>query len=318
MGNVYITDYIENADLEAEVLGSLLASQPSELVEVLLVWHEHINAAYLDRFPSLKGVVRYGVGFDAIDLEEIRRRGLVFCNTPDYGTDEVSDTALAMLMSIVRGVNVYDYESRYFTDTWQENTLKHIRRTSEIKLGGIGAGRIGTALMRKALATGIQVMFYDPYRDSGYEKAIGVKRCYSRDELLELSDVVSIHTPLTDETSSMINESFVRAMKAGASLINTARGEIVADLDVLYDAMLDGHLYAVALDVLPSEPPVSDRLIDAWRSREAISSRILINPHTSYYSIDSYQEMRRKAAINAKRIVEGVEPINIIADGRRV
>jgi len=316
MSSVYITDYIETPDLEGEVLGTLLTSNPSEQVQVLLVWHQQINADYLARFPNLKGVVRYGVGFDVIDLNEIKNRGLVFCNTPDYGTDEVSDTALAMLMNIIRGVNVYDYESRSYSVTWQENTLKHIRRTSKMHLGVIGAGRIGTALMRKARAMGLQVSFFDPYKDSGYEKAIGVERCYTRNELLAQSDVISIHTPLTAETRGMVDQDFISAMKPGCSLINTARGEIVSDLDILFDAMIDGHLYSVALDVLPSEPPVDCRLINSWKSREPISSRIIINPHTSYYSIDSYQEMRRKAAINAKRIVDGEEPINIIADGR--
>jgi len=219
-------------------------------------------------------------------------------------------------MNIVRGINIYDHESRFHVDTWQENTIKRLRRTSELKLGVIGAGRIGTGFLRKARATGIQCFFYDPFKDSGYEKAIGVERCYDREELLSQSDIVSIHTPLTVDTKGMVDKSFIRAMKNGASLINTARGEIVNDLDDLFDAMLDGYLYSVALDVLPSEPPVSSRFINAWRSRESVSSRILINPHTSYYSIDSFQEMRRKAAINAKRIIEGVEPLNIISDGR--
>jgi C-terminal binding protein len=98
-----------------------LAKEPSDQVEVFLVWHEKIDANYLNQFPELKGVVRYGVGYDSIDLDEIKRRGLIFCNTPDYGTDEVSDTTITFIMNILRGVHVYDHICRNYSQTWQEN-----------------------------------------------------------------------------------------------------------------------------------------------------------------------------------------------------
>ena len=316
MGLAYITDYIEKPDLEIAELNGRLSDKPSSEVEVLLVWHKLIDANFLDQFPNLKGIVRYGVGFDQIDLEEVTSRGLVFCNTPDYGTDEVSDTALAMLMNIVRGVYSYDFQSRSHFEDWQENTIKSIRRSSELRIGVIGAGRIGTALMRKAKHVGFQVAFYDPYLNSGYEKAVGVERFYDLHLLLANSDIISIHTPLNSQTRSMVNKSFVAMMKKGASLINTARGEIIDDLDTLFDSMLEGHLFAVGLDVLPDEPPISCRMIEAWRLRDPISHRIIINPHTSYYSQESYSEMRSKAATNAARILDGLEPLNIIKDGR--
>ena len=314
--SVYITDYIEVPDVEKKILGDALVDAPSNDVKVLLAWHQNIDKEYLRQFPELMGVVRYGVGFDTIDLNEIKVRGLIFCNTPDYGTDEVSDTALAMLMQIVRGVSVYNHKCKFYTDTWQENTLSGIRRTSNVKLGVIGAGRIGTALMRKASAVGFNVVFYDPFKDSGYEKAIGVSREYAIEALLASSDVISLNLPLSESTRGMVNENFIAKMKPGASLINTARGELIENLDCLYESMKNGHLYSVGLDVLPFEPPKDEKFIEAWRTRDEFSARIIINPHTAYYSSDSFIEMREKAAKNAKRIMSGQMPLNIILDGR--
>jgi len=317
MTKVFITDYISDPDTEKEILGPDLSEHISGDVKVLLVWHENINGEYLDQFPRLQGVVRYGVGFDAIDLDEIKKRGLVFCNTPDYGTDEVSDTALTMLLNMLRGVTVYDDLSRGYIDNWQENVIAELRRTSEMTLGIIGAGRIGTALILKAKALKINIIFFDPFKDSGYEKSLGVNRAYKLQELLEISDFISIHTPLTEQTRGMVNQSFVDNMKDGASLINTARGEIVEDLDILYKALISNKISNVALDVLPDEPPKACRFIDAWRNREpSLFRKIIINPHTSYYTLDAYNEMRIKASVNARRILDGEEPLNIIADGR--
>jgi len=318
MNKAYITDYINDPYIEKSVLGKNLSDKPNKDIEVIVVWHQKIDGQYLDQFPKIKGVIRYGVGFDNIDLEEIINRGLVFCNTPDYGTDEVSDTALAMMLSLLRGIFAYDVFSREYSDTWQENTITQLRRVSGLTLGVVGAGRIGTALMRKARALDMNIIFYDPYKDSGYEKAIGVGRCYDLSEFLAQCDVVSMHTPLTSETQEMVDKSFIDSMKQGSILINSSRGEVVKDLDILYRALKSGKLSAVALDVLPDEPPIDCELIRAWKGHDKeLGHKIIINPHTSYYTQESYIEMRVKAAENAKRILDGIEPLNIIADGRK-
>jgi len=314
-GLVYITDYITDPDIEREVLGTRLASEPNEMVRVLLVWHQKIDADYLNQFPNLTGIVRYGVGYDAIDLHEIRKRNLVFCNTPDYGVDEVSDTALTMTMNICRGVNVYDTRCREYQSGWQENILPNLRRTSQVTLGIVGAGRIGSALARKAKAVGFQVQFFDPYKASGYEKAIGVDRKLSLRELLASSDIVSLHLPLNSETAGFVDGNFLSSIKKGASIVNTARGELIADLDEIYQALTDGTLFSVALDVLPEEPPSRGKLVDEWRSRGTLSDRIIICPHTAYYSQEAFIDMRTKASQNANAIIDGNSPLNVIVNG---
>jgi len=310
---VFITDYVIEPDLEIKILKNQITTSPLE-AKVLLVWHQKIDAAYLNKFPNLVGIVRYGVGYDAIEMEAIRDRNLIFCNTPDYGTDEVSDTVIAMIMNIARGVTIYDFNCRNFNDgSWQENTESNIVRTSDINLGVIGAGRIGGSILRKSKSLSLNCSFFDPFKDRGYEKLLGVSRYDSLDELIEKSDIVSINTPLTEKTKGMVDSNFVRMMKHGSSLINSARGEIIKDLDIFYQPLKNNELNSLALDVLPTEPPEDSKLIRAWRNRESwLGGRLIINPHTSYYSSNSFIEMRTKAAENANRILLGKTPFNII------
>ncbi|MFZ5811002.1 MAG: C-terminal binding protein [Thermodesulfobacteriota bacterium] len=313
MGSVFITDYIDNPDIERSVLGEHLGQALGEHTLVLLVWHERIDGAFLDKAPNLKGVVRYGVGIDNVDIEACRRRGIIFCNTPDYGTDEVSDTALCMILNILRGVTRYDHLCRGFGPSWQENVIGSLRRSSRQVLGVLGAGRIGGLVALKAKALNIPVLIYDPYRDSGYEKLLGVGRATTLDELLDQADIITIHTPLTPETEGMVDETFIAAMKPGASLVNTARGRIARDLDLFYEPLRSGALSCLGLDVLPTEPPVPGRLITAWRAREPwLDGRVIINPHTSYFSQEAAEEMRSKTARNALRILKGQPPLNRI------
>jgi D-3-phosphoglycerate dehydrogenase len=311
--NAFVTDYIQNPDIEKEILGTHYAEQEGRGCTVFLAWNDEIDAAWLDRFPGLKAIIRYGAGYDKIDTSEAARRGIIVCNTPDYGTDEVSDTALAMVLNISRGISSYNLAARGYHDTWQLNTDKRIRRHSELKLGIIGAGRIGGSLILKANACKLRTLFYDPYKPRGHEKMLNCRRVDSQGELLAEADILSVNCPLTDETRGMVNENFIARMKAGASLVNTARGGILVDIDVLYGPMKSGHIAHAGLDVLPDEPPKPSKLIDAWRAGEGwLAGRLMINPHTAYYSQEAYIEMRRKAALNALRVINGERPFNIV------
>ena len=310
---VLITDYIKNQDIEKKILKDKLSGTLNSDIEVLLVWHEHITKKYIDNLPKLKGIVRYGVGYDAIDLEYAKSKNIYVCNTPDYGTEEVSDTAIAMIMNIARGISRYDCLCRNYRNNWQENTITSIKRINDNKLGVIGAGRIGGSVILKANALRFDTSFYDPYVPNGYEKMLNAKRVRSLEDLLKISDIVSINCPLSKETFGMIDEKFISKMKDGASFSNTARGEIIRDIDVFYEPLKSGKLSNVALDVIPHEPPKESLLINAWRNREDwLDGRFILNPHTAYYSDKAYFEMRYKAALNARRILNNEKPFNIV------
>lgn len=313
MSIIAITDYFTEPDVEREILGDLVGTQPGPDTEVLLVWHDHITGDYVDRLPALRGVQRYGVGYDNLDLPTLEQRGIIACNNPDYGVDEVSDTTVAMILNIVRGVYTYDHAARVYRTNWQENVNRAIKRTSDNVLGVVGAGRIGGSVLLKCRALGFQTLFYDPYRPRGYEKMLQSRRVDSLSELLAASDVVSVHAPLSDETRGMIDSAFLAAMKPGSALVNTARGGLLADTAILHEALRSEHLRGVALDVLPQEPPADDPLINAWRNSEPwLRGRFIINPHTSYYSAASSRELRINAACNALRIYENQIPYNLL------
>ena len=311
----FITDYISDPSIERSILGMPVVERERCAARVLLVWHEIIDEQYLNGFDDLKGVVRYGVGYDNIDLKALADRNIIFCNTPDYGVDEVSDTAVGMILNIARGITRYDRNSRSFTNgVWQENRIEDLKRNRDQVVGVIGAGRIGGSVCRKLSAIGFEVAFFDPFVPSGHEKMLGVSRARTLQNLLSMSDQISIHAPLTSQTRGMVDDDFVNSMRDGASLVNTARGEIVANLDVVERGLKSGKLSNVALDVLPHEPPdFSHPLLRAWQlDEEWLDGRFIVNPHSAFYSQRAFREMRENAALNAKRILDGEEPLNII------
>ena len=179
-------------------------------------------------------------------------------------------------------------------------------------LGIVGMGRIGTATALRAKPFGIDVAFYDPYVPDGTDKALGLTRHETLEGLLAVSHLISLHTPLTTETRSMVDGAFLGSIRSGATLVNTARGGIL-DLDAVEAALRDGRLRAVGLDVLPEEPPpaASHPLIRAWRNREEwLTGRMLVTPHAAFFCEGSFEEMCRKAAQEAIRVLEGDTPRN--------
>jgi C-terminal binding protein len=315
MSKVNITDYVTDPYIERKILGRDLGELDRNSTEVLLVWHKNITKEVIDSLPKLKGIVRYGTGYDNIDIEYAKKKGIYVCTNPSYAVDEVSDTVIAMIINIGRSITRYDYKCRnYLDNSWQEKMIKDIKRISELKLGVVGAGRIGGSVLLKAKALKFQTYFYDPYKPQGYEKMLGANRFDELDKLLKTCDIISINTPLTNETESMINKEFLSKMKRGSSLVNTARGKIVEDIDVFYEPLKTDYLKALALDVLPDEPPKSSsKLIKAWKNREEwLDGRLIINPHVAYYSEQAYEDMSLKAALNAKRIIRNKTPYDIV------
>jgi D-3-phosphoglycerate dehydrogenase/C-terminal binding protein len=256
-----------------------------------------IDAAVIAHLKRTRIVVRNGVGFDIVDLEACGQAGIAVCNVPDYGTTEVADSALAMMLAFARGTAACDAALRAdLKGGWTHVHNVTARRLRGACFGVIGFGRIGTAAALRARAFGMQIAFYDPALPNGAELAFGFTRTRTLAELLGLADVVTIHAPLTDETRAMINASAIAAMKPGSYLINTARGPI-CDTSALLEGLKSGKLAAVGLDVLPNEPAtLNDPLVAEWRANEPwIRGRMLLNPHAGFFSPDAFVDLRRKA-----------------------
>jgi phosphoglycerate dehydrogenase-like enzyme len=301
-------------DLEREVTGPdviLLnprqnrfdAIEPAawENADGIIVSRIPIDAAKVPLLKRARIVVRNGVGFDILDLKALGEAGIAACNVPDYGTTEVADSAIAMMLAFARGIGVYDAALRADLGSgWSHVHNVTARRLRGATFGVIGLGRIGTASALRARAFGMQVAFYDPLLPNGAELSFGFLRTRTLNDLLGVADVVCIHAPLTDETRGMIDVRAVAAMKPGAWLICNARGPI-CDTGALLGGLKSGKLAAVGLDVLPKEPAtLDDPLVAAWHANEPwVRGRVLLNPHAGFYSPDAFVDLRRKAVETA-------------------
>ncbi|HZN26187.1 MAG TPA: C-terminal binding protein [Burkholderiales bacterium] len=268
-----------------------------ERADAIVTARMPIDGTVIPRLKRTRIVVRHGVGFDVVDLEGCGAAGIPVCNVPDYGTTEVADSAIAMMLTFARGTAVLDAALRAdLPNAWTHANNITARRLRGARFGVIGFGRIGTAAALRARAFGMEVAFYDPYLPNGSELPFAFTRARTLEELLGMSDVVTIHTPLTKDTRGMINARAVAAMKPGAFLINTARGPI-CDTGALLEGLKSGKLGAVGLDVLPKEPgTLDDPLVAAWHANEPwIRGRMLLNPHAGFYSPDSFVDLRRKS-----------------------
>jgi C-terminal binding protein len=307
---VVITDYLNDPGFETEVLKDVADLKVLQTVDelavvregkqavALLVFHSiHITERSIGQLARCLGIIRCGVGFDNVDIKAAGSRGIVVCNVPDYGTEEVADHALMLLLACARRLLPQDQAIRQ--RTWDTNLSKGSPRLRGRTLGLVGCGRIGSAMAVRAKALGMRVVFFDPYKADGYDKALGIERCYDLEKLMVQAEFLSLHCPLTEETRHFLNASTLAMLPKGAYVINTARGGCV-DLAALHDALESGQVAYAGLDVVETEP------LDYEPIRK--HPRVVLTPHTAFYSVEGFREMREKAALEARRLILG-EPV---------
>jgi C-terminal binding protein len=308
---IFISDFIaDSLDIEREILGDIAdvtaldAHSEIELVariehaDAIMLYHNlAISRSTIERLKQCRLIVRCGVGFDNVDHAYARSRGIDVANVPDYGTEEVADSAIGMMLALTRGINFYNVRMRETPDPWMYSTAGKLFRLRGRTFGILGLGRIGSATAIRAKALGMNVIFFDPYKQDGYDKALGIRRVESLDELLESSFVLSMHCPNTPETKHIIDAKSIQKMPEGSYLINTARGAVV-DVTALPNAIASGKLAGAAIDVLVDEPPAPDNpLLAAWRDpSHPAYTRLIINPHSAFYSEEGLADMRIKGS----------------------
>lgn len=299
----HTNSYVSDTGPEASILGNgfevevLKVAKPEELVGRLggvhgiISWHlVPLTTEVIESLDACEVIVRAAVGFDNIDVQTARARGIEVCNVPDYGTEEVADHAMAMLLALARRLKSTD--EHVSKGGWNWNAIGNPKRIRGTTLGIVGFGRIGSALSVRAKAFGLDVLFYDPYVASGIEKSFGVRRTESLQELLAGSDWISLHAPLNPATRDLVSAREMQAMKPGAVLINSARGGLV-HTPSLIDALDSGQVGAAGLDVVAEEPHIPAPLL--------LRSNVIISPHSAFYSTDSIGEIRHKSAWNIRR-----------------
>jgi D-3-phosphoglycerate dehydrogenase len=219
---------------------------------------------------------------------------------------EVATHALAMALALVRHLPWYDRDVR--AGTWHFESAGKLERCSEMTLGIVGLGRIGKRMAHVSRNAFKRVLAFDPYLIDGDFPAY-VDRAWSLEELVESSDVVTLHVPLTEETRGMIDRRVLERMRPGGFLVNTARGAVVR-VDDLVEVLRSGRLGGAALDVLPVEPvPAGHPLL--------AHPRVLLTPHSAFYSVEAERELRRKAAQNLATFARTGRPDYVVVRGTR-
>jgi phosphoglycerate dehydrogenase-like enzyme len=269
----------------------------------LLVQYAPVNAKVFEACPGIRIASRYGAGFDTINTQDAARYGVWVANSPDYGVGEVATHALAMALDLIRNITGYDRDVK--AGTWHYTSAGEIQRASEMTIGIIGLGRIGKRMAHISRNLFKRVIAYDPHIIDGDFPAY-VERV-DKASLFRQAHVVSLHTPLNDETRGMIDASVLKLMQPGSFLVNSARGGLV-NIDDLLKA-LDGPLEGAGLDVLPVEPPATSAAIVQHR-------RVLLSPHAAFYSEVAARELRRKAAQNLIDWDRNGRPSYVVVTGK--
>lgn len=304
-----LTDLVAlDAADEADLLGQV------DEADALMMYHNvSISKDTIDRLRHCKLIVRCGVGYDNIDWRHARSRGIPVANVPDYGTEEVADSAIGLMLTLTRGIHLLNSIYRDGRDGWTYRSAVPVQRLRGRVFGVIGLGRIGTAAAVRARALGMDVVFYDPYKPDGYDKALGIRRADTLDDLLRSAFVVSVHTPLTPETNRVIDAAAIAKMPRGSFLVNTARGAVV-DTTAIPPAIESGHLAGAGIDVLAVEPPpADDPLVRAWRDpKHPAYHRVIVNPHSAFYSEEGLLDMRTKGAKAVRNALLGRPLLNVV------
>ncbi len=320
---VAIVDSSDERDVETGLLGDLAevrayaardeAELPAEIdgaAGLMVRSGIRLTARTIERLTRCRVIVRAGVGFDNVDGAAAGRAGIPLLNVPDYGTNEVADHTLALLLAAWRRLGTYNDALRADPIAgWRYDGAGPLRRLTGATLGIAGLGRIGTALALRAKAFGLRVVYYDPFLADGYDKAYQVERAPSLEAVVRQSDALSLHAPLTAETEGMVDAALLAQAKPGLVLVNAGRGKLVS-LDAVYEALQSGRVRAFAADVLEAEPPDPHHpLLAAFARREPwLEGRLILTPHAAFYSEESLHEVRTKACEPLRRALRG-EPL---------
>ena len=266
--------------------------------DAILVTYAKLPAELLRQLRRCKAIGRFGLGVDNIDLKAAVELGITVTYVPDYCMHEVSDHAMALLLALARKIPLSN--ALVQAGRWEMPAVVPIHRLAGRVLGLVGFGNIPRALAPKAKAFGLRVVAHDPYVAPQALAAAGVEGV-SFERLLETSDFVSIHAPLTVATRGLFNAEVLRGMKKGAFLINTARGPLL-DEDALVAALDGGQIGGAALDVVAVEPLSKD-------SRLIGRDNVILTPHTAFYSVEALEELQTKCAADVARVLCGEKPV---------
>jgi len=266
--------------------------------DAVLVTYAKLTRDVLMQLTRCRAIGRFGLGVDNIDLPTAKEKGIAVNYVPDYCIREVSDHAMALLLALIRKIPLSNKLVQ--SGRWEMPAVVPIRRIEGTVLGLIGFGHIPRLVAPKAQAFGMKVISYDPFTKPDVFKAAGVEGV-DLDTLLKTSDYVSVHAPLLPATRGMLNATAFSKMKKGAYVVNTARGPLIDEPDLI--AALDsGQVGGAGLDVVAAEPLAKDSPLLG-------RDNVIISPHTAFYSIEALNELQTKCATDVARVLSGEKAV---------
>ncbi len=290
-------------DANAEVVQAPSSSEEdiikaAENADAILVTYAKLNENILRSLKNCKAIGRFGIGVDNIDLKVAGELGISVNYVPDYCLDEVSDQAMAMIISMAR--KIPQSNKLVQSGRWEMPAVVPMYRLRGKTVGLIGFGNIPRLMAPKAQAFGFNVIASDPYAPKELFEKYGVESV-SMDELYERSDFISVHAPLLPETKGLVNKDAFKKMKDTAIIVNTARGPLINEKDLI-EALDKNEIGGAGLDVVETEPlPENSPLIGR--------DNVILAPHTAFYSVEALEELQTKAASDVARVLNGEEPV---------
>jgi phosphoglycerate dehydrogenase-like enzyme len=278
---------IQLVEAQCKTEDEVIAAARQCKADALLIQYAPVTAKVLAALPRVGLCSRIGAGFDTINTADCQAAGVWVANSPDYGVGEVATHALALALDIIRGTTFHTADIRQ--GQWHYESNGKRRRAREMTLGIVGLGRIGKRMAQISRDIFGQVIAYDPNLIEG-DFPVHVQRAKTLKELFRRAEVVSPHCLLNEQTKGMINADCFNAMKPGSFIVNTARGAVI-NIDDLLKALGNGQLFAAGLDVLPNEPALPNDPL-------CLHPRVVLTPHSAFYSVESEIELRSKAARN--------------------
>ncbi|MEZ5413016.1 MAG: C-terminal binding protein [Opitutaceae bacterium] len=308
---VVITDHgFPNLRHEEDVItaagGELVVAQcktPEEVLaasrdaDALLVQWAPVNAAVIAELARCKVIVRYGIGYDNVDIAAAKARGIPVCNVPDYGVHEVAEHAVSMAVALARQLTSID--ARLRAGTWKITPDRQMPSLREMTFATAGFGRIARSAHHMIRGFGGKRIAYDPFVPADVMAMEGVEKV-EIDDLFTRADLVSLHLPLTAETKHFVNAERLKEMKPTAIIINTARGPLI-DTVALAAALKNDQIAGAGIDVFETEPLPADHPLRS-------APRAILTSHVAWYSESSIPRLQRLAGEEVARGLKG-EPL---------
>jgi D-3-phosphoglycerate dehydrogenase len=312
---VIISDKEEGYEVEREELakegaeliirscknGADLLAVGKDAYVIIMFNRVKMDRSVIENLSQCKLLIRYGVGVDNIDIKKAAERGIYVCNAPGYGTYDVAEHAITLLLCCTRKIMLWDGTIR--NGIWKPTDLGPVERLKDKTIGLMGFGRIARCVCERVVAFGLKPLVCDPYVADDVVTKYGAIRA-DFDDLLAASSYITIHSPLTEETRHLFNMKAFRKMKNTAIIVNTSRGGLINQSDLL-KALQTGEIAGAGLDVFEDEPlPKDSELLKL--------ENVVVTPHIAWYTKEAVRDLHREVTDEVVRVLRGLKPVNLV------